>query len=157
GSRLVGRQTTFFSSNLGSDARYQTNSSIYSGQWAEIAYFMVPETNPSGAAIVANDPAQAGGNPTQLYALYRCQYLVMADNSTLNWPPAGGSLTAADYEVSCGVNVPGQASGLYYFSPTDLGDANAGTTSAQPNTPRKRAFQHPSFPENGGKTPPRGT
>ncbi len=88
--------------NPTADARYQ--QSQYSCQWAEVAYFMVPTGKTTGTST--NIP---------LFALYRSQFAVPADNSALNWPPLNASATQF-YDVSC---QPG-ATGTYFNNPNDL-------------------------------------
>ncbi len=76
--------TTFFDQSA--DSRYQdilpppgvpatiaTPTGRYSSQWAEIGYFLVPNGTTA--------------NGTRLFALYRCQFVVVPDNSKLNVPP----------------------------------------------------------------------
>src|SRR5262249_10648551 len=107
------------------DARFQFNSfassnittTIYNSQWAEVGYFL----QPTGET--------AGGYPsgTPLYALYRCQFVVVPDNSNVNWQqpgtppsvvvPVPGS--AANQTLYQGMSFS-LANGVIYFnSPSD--------------------------------------
>jgi hypothetical protein len=60
------------------DANFQDFASEYASQWAEVAYFLVP----NGTAA----------NGTPLYALYRCQYVIVPDNRNVNGNPPNGVL-----------------------------------------------------------------
>jgi prepilin-type N-terminal cleavage/methylation domain-containing protein len=154
GSPLVGQRTTYF--DQPSDARYNSsNPNIYSCQWAEVAYFLMP----NGSKATSLSPAGS----TDLYNLYRCQYVVVADNTAqgLNQPYSapGGSLPPSLYEVSC----VSTSSGVYFFTPNDLSngpndpaDKPAYSRKFVANQPRRRAFQWPGFPENKGGWGARG-
>ncbi|HYT93337.1 MAG TPA: prepilin-type N-terminal cleavage/methylation domain-containing protein [Gemmataceae bacterium] len=76
-SPLLTASTTFF--NQPADARAQDNANTYNSQWAEVAYVLV-RTGSTSEVNVANSTL---GTP--LYALYRIQRVVVADNGTINF------------------------------------------------------------------------
>ena len=103
------------------DARYQDPKlRVYSSQWAEVAYFLVPSKDE------LNQPRKAGNTP--LYNLYRLQRLVIPSddkveqqNSTL----ISGALWEQYGEISCqrfpSVDVDGDGIGeLNFQTPTEL-------------------------------------
>jgi prepilin-type N-terminal cleavage/methylation domain-containing protein len=117
--------TTFF--NQSGDARYQdplptgNATASYKSQWAEVGYFLVP--NGSTA------------NGTRLFALYRCQFLVVPDNRNLHAPPANPSPLSPPTpmafnnwaidgyaDMSCQQFVSTANNQLYYYfnNPSDL-------------------------------------
>lgn len=111
GSPLLTANTTYF--GFPADARYQDAPATYNSQWAEVAYFLMP------------NGASAGGTP--LFALYRRQRLAVPNNSDLNWgasrvavpnPAAAKQILPAYASMSCSVAQP--ANTLYFNSPTDL-------------------------------------
>ena len=63
----------------------------YQQRWAEVAYFLVPTgttLNPAGATLPGGDGS------TPLFALYRCQYVVLPRTDVANKAslPAAGRL-----------------------------------------------------------------
>jgi prepilin-type N-terminal cleavage/methylation domain-containing protein len=95
------------------DTRYQdpfnphkNTPSPYNSQWAEVAYFLLP----NGSA--------AGGTP--LFSLYRRERLAVPNNYDLNWGGKGipAQNAGAYASMSCGVEPRGST--LYFNSPTDL-------------------------------------
>jgi prepilin-type N-terminal cleavage/methylation domain-containing protein len=101
-SPLRTMRTTFF--DHPADARYQDGDTTYNSQWAEVAYFLVPNNTSAGS--------------TPLFTLYRSQLVAVPDNSKLNWPNLLVPLSERNYytEVSC----QPQGTGLYFNNPTDL-------------------------------------
>lgn len=105
-------RTTF--TNALPDSRYQDSGHVYNSQWAEVAYFLVP----NGAA--------AGGTP--LYALYRRERLVCPNTHDINWVSDSAKGTPVPYNaaniigyagMSCGQN-PKATNFMYFNDPTDL-------------------------------------
>jgi prepilin-type N-terminal cleavage/methylation domain-containing protein len=128
---LAGGRSNYFTTPLPPDARYEQGG-LYSGQWAEVAYFLWPNGQQAIDAV--------NGQPaTPLYSLFRCQYVVATDNTKLR----GGALGPGTWEISCG---PPNGGSSFYYTPNDLA-ANV--------RPRRRAFQHSSFPE-AQRPSPRG-
>ncbi len=77
GSTLPTAQTSFDATLSQTDARCQEGNT-FTSQWAEVAYF-----------LQANN-TNAGSNP--LYNLYRCQYVVVPDNTQVSYvSPISGS------------------------------------------------------------------
>jgi hypothetical protein len=97
-------RTTFFA--YPADSRYQDTPNAYNSQWAEVAYFLLP------------NGATAGGTP--LYGLYRRQRLAVSNNSDLNWGSKRVPLQQiSGYDsMSCWPAKP--ANSLYFNNPTDL-------------------------------------
>jgi prepilin-type N-terminal cleavage/methylation domain-containing protein len=96
------------------DGRFQQPNTL-SSQWIEVCYFLeaIPQATAEGS--------------TPLYALYRQQRLLVADNDALNWVNlnqiAATPTTLASYagKVSCQVNPNQTASSFLYFnSPADV-------------------------------------
>jgi len=113
-SPLFTAPTTFVEQTLPApfapDARYQiannaANDIPYNSQWAEVAYFLLPNGELAGS--------------TPLYTLYRTQLVVAPDTTNLNWP-APGPVPAAQFlsyqEMSC-VQTPNQ---VYFYNPSEL-------------------------------------
>jgi prepilin-type N-terminal cleavage/methylation domain-containing protein len=115
------RQQDFFSASVppnsplslsgNPDGRYQRNG-VFSSQWMEVCYFLSP----------VSTGATADGTP--LYALYRQQRLLVADNNVVNWGGGGNSVPVANlplYQpvVSCMAN-PNNPGTIYFNSPADV-------------------------------------
>jgi hypothetical protein len=96
------------------EARLQ--SSAYSYQWAEVAWFLKPSINPATGQqdVTAADPV-TGAAGVPLYTLYRRQRLAVPDNSLVNPPIPVGQLRDC-LELSCWPN----GTSLYFNNPTDL-------------------------------------
>ncbi len=117
-------RTTFF--DQPSDARFQDQqangtSAVYSSQWAEIAFFLEPSGQTPGDGV---------SPPTALHTLYRSQYVMIADNSKVNWPPqisAVQILGRPNYdEMSCVMVPPSGPVGsamLRFFTPGEAAAA----------------------------------
>jgi hypothetical protein len=106
-SPLFAANTTYF--NFPADARYQDTPLTYNSQWAEVAYFLMP------------NGSTAGGIP--LFALYRRQRLAVPNNADLNSVGKGIQVhnpaeLAAYAPMSCVVDPHGNM--LHFNSPTDL-------------------------------------
>lgn len=117
-------RTTFF--NQPADARFQENG-IYSGQWAEVAYFL-------------EKTSQASAGSIPLYALYRSQLVIAADNQ-INWNTPLNDTVSNLAEISCRpVQQPVSTSDsvLHYLNnPTDI---NSKHEPADNLHPHRRAF-----------------
>jgi type II secretory pathway pseudopilin PulG len=74
GAQVLTQPTTFF--NQPADARYQDTGTLYTSQWAEVAYFLQPLKDQSG------NPMSANGTP--LYSLHRLIRVLVADNRQIN-------------------------------------------------------------------------
>jgi type II secretory pathway pseudopilin PulG len=74
GAAVLSQPTTFF--NQPADARYQDTGTLYTSQWAEVAYFLQPLNDQSG------NPMSANGTP--LYSLHRLIRVLVADNRQIN-------------------------------------------------------------------------
>jgi hypothetical protein len=74
GAAVLSQPTTFF--NQPADARYQDTGTLYTSQWAEVAYFLQPLKDQSG------NPMSANGTP--LYSLHRLIRVLVADNRQIN-------------------------------------------------------------------------
>lgn len=106
------------------DARYQdppATATAYRSQWAEVAYFLMPLNDAQG------NPVRAGTTP--LYTLYRSQFVVVPDNSRLNWTGASDAGFPIPYsaaalntyqELSCQADDTLAPQDLYFNSPKDL-------------------------------------
>jgi type II secretory pathway pseudopilin PulG len=124
------------------ESRYQPiirrqSVSGYNYQWAEVAWFLQPQMNPTTLLqdYTVADP-QAGSQPIPLYTLYRRQRLLVPDNNlvtlatltpgTYGTPPGGGvpltegipPISSQLYflEMSCWPNT----TALYFNSPSDI-------------------------------------
>ena len=108
---LSAAQTSFDATLSQTDARCQEGNT-FTSQWAEVAYF-----------LQANN-TNAGSNP--LYNLYRCQYVVVPDNTQVSYvSPISGSYP----DMSCR---PGTT---FFNSPGDLTtQANRAFNPASPTT-----------------------
>jgi hypothetical protein len=106
-----------------------------------VGYFLQRLTDAAG------NPLRAG--TTQLFALYRSQFLVVPDNSRINWRPAGVPATypfpitpytavAHTYhkEMSCQPLVDTSNNLLYFNNPTDLADGRRSFNPASPDPSR---------------------
>lgn len=95
---------------------YRSGDTV-SSQWAELAYWLEFQ----GSTAAPNNPAAAINPPTGLYKLYRTQYLVAANNTSLNngtMEPIGDR--ALYYKtVSCQADTTDPTK-LWFNSPTDL-------------------------------------
>jgi prepilin-type N-terminal cleavage/methylation domain-containing protein len=114
GSPLQTQGTTFV--GLPADARFQeANTSTYQSQWAEVYYYL----KPTGA--------RAGSTP--LFALYRGQYLAVADNSALRGKIADtpdNRKAYAEFSISPDLRRRGM---LHFNTPMDLaGDIDNGVS-----------------------------
>lgn len=104
----------------GADTRFEdlsivgTNLYEYRFPWAEIAYFLRPQVNPSGGAQDA-----ANGQP--LFSLYRRHWLAAPDFSALSGPVLTASL-GSYLEVSCMTDpdTTHDPGALYFNSAMDL-------------------------------------
>jgi Tfp pilus assembly protein FimT len=103
-SPLFTTRTTFFDHPI--DARYQDSPTTYTSQWAEVAYFLVPNGTSAGT--------------TPLYTLYRAQMLVVPDNSFLNWPASPPVVPATALPGYLEMSCKPSGTGLYFNNPTDL-------------------------------------
>jgi type II secretory pathway pseudopilin PulG len=101
------------------EGRYQTNTA-YNYQWAEVAWFLRPQTDPlTGAQDTAVD--QAGTlTPIPLFTLYRRARLAVPDNGLVNTTPPTNPAPgvpinqAANFlEISCW---PNPSTGTLYFN-----------------------------------------
>jgi prepilin-type N-terminal cleavage/methylation domain-containing protein len=128
GSPLFNVPTNFDTELSNSDARFQDPTQpLYNSQWAEVAYFLVANGDTAGNA--------PGGTP--LYILYRSEFVVVPDNSNLNWAtnPATPGLPIAygqnaNYQgFSWNDQVSNAQGTLVFNSPSDLS-----------STPTHRAF-----------------
>jgi prepilin-type N-terminal cleavage/methylation domain-containing protein len=140
--------TNFF--NQAGDARYQdilptaNATATYKSQWAEVGYFLVPNGETA--------------NGTRLFALYRCQFVVVPDNRNLHAPPQNpvpnSPVTPITYtnwagdgymDMSCQQFATPTGAAYYYFNnPSDLG--NFGTTSTPvPINPGQQTVTVPSL------------
>jgi prepilin-type N-terminal cleavage/methylation domain-containing protein len=118
------------SANFGpAEARYQgTSGGAYNYQWAEVAWFLQPQINPTTLLpdTTAPDPTvinPATGSPpfpgVPLYTLYRRQRLLVPDNSLVSAGSGGGipvALASGCLELSCWAN----GTNLYFNSPMDI-------------------------------------
>jgi type II secretory pathway pseudopilin PulG len=137
GSPLLALPTTYpEAQGLAPDSRYQVGAgTTYNSQWAEVAYFLVPNGDVAGS--------------TPLYTLYRAQLVVVPDNTNLNWPPAtpvqGFQLDAMPppnyQEMSC--EVPFGGTQIYFNNPSDLAGAYYG-----PGNPSNIGFIRAFDPTN---------
>ncbi|HTU89867.1 MAG TPA: hypothetical protein VMF69_07210, partial [Gemmataceae bacterium] len=106
------------------ESRYQgTSGGSYNYQWAEVAWFLQPQINPTTSTqdTTAPDPTvpalATGGVP--LYTLYRRQCLLVPDNSLVTAGSGGGipiAQAANCLELSCWAN----GTNLYFNSPIDI-------------------------------------
>ncbi len=133
---------------LGGDAVFLTSNQAVNSPWAEIAYFLLP----TGTTL---SPSVPGGPGIPLFALYRCQYLVLPETADANNPP-GLALVPdpANPNNNCAPygNFSGNPAGakMQFYSPNDL--ANGYTTRAfNPYA----YFSDPSSPFRSN-IPPRG-
>ncbi len=103
------------------ESRYQlTSGGSYNYQWAEVAWFLQPQINPTTGQpdTTAPDPA-AGSSPVPLYTLYRRQRLLVPDNNLVTAGSGGGipiGQAANCLELSCWAN----GTNLYFNSPVDI-------------------------------------
>ena len=131
GSPLLTQSTNNF--GQASDGQYQEPGlNAFGSQWAEVLYALVPT-------------GTSAGTNTPLYALYRCQFVVVPDNTNVNNQVAAGGITGY-YEMSCWPN----QNTLYFNTPHDLTNpANRVLNNAQanPNGPRGIAInrQNPAL------------
>jgi type II secretory pathway pseudopilin PulG len=143
GSPLLGLPTTYpEAQGLAPDSRYQVGAgTTYNSQWAEVAYFLVPNGDVAGS--------------TPLYTLYRAQLVVVPDNTYLNWatnPPQGTPISAAQIgsymEMSCEPD-PAGSGNLLFNNPSDLAGAYNGVSPPAVNVPPLRAFDptNPAVPD----------
>ena len=101
GSPVLTRGTNSF--GLPRDGQYQEQGlNAFGGQWAEVLYALVPN-------------GTSAGTDTPLYALYRCQFVVVPDNADVNNRVPATAL-GDYYEMSCR---PKQ-NNLYFNTPHDL-------------------------------------
>ncbi len=90
-----------------------SSPAYYSSQWAEVIYFMVQ----SGSTEEPNNPSSQIGTPT--FELYRAQFVMVPDGTTVSTVIPNGSL-AAFGGLSCN---PGKTS-LTFYSPADAAAGN---------------------------------
>lgn len=112
-SPLLGLSSTYI--GLPGDARFQeqpTSSqgpNTYTSQWAEVTYSLGGSSN-GGAA-----------GRTQLFALYRSQHVLVADNTLFNGKIASGDGGYKEFSTSTGSN------GMMHFNtPTDMATQTLG-------------------------------
>lgn len=99
---------------------YDPNVTVFSSQWAEVAYYLVQ----TGTVTEPNNPAGVG---TPLYGLYRAQLVVVPDNSQLS----NNSYRPADFAgVACNLTSANTTTGLTFYTPNDLA---AGRRTLQPS------------------------
>lgn len=106
--------STFY--GLPSDARMQDGGTTYSSQWAEIGYSMT------------QNGQFAGGTP--LFALYRSQYLLVADNSGLMKSVPNDPATKAQYGEISYIDDKDNQGFLYFCTPTDTANRNYSFSTA---------------------------
>lgn len=129
-------RTTFF--DQPADARFQEQTlgamANYPSQWAELAYFL----RPSGA--------NAGSEP--LHVLYRSQFVLVADNSKLNWPPRPNwARTLADHQdIACRVVDEGTGPRLHFSTPSDLARVSPYNTFDPGNPGNPNAWNRAATP-----------
>lgn len=95
---LMGRRTTYF--NQPFDTFYVEGDGTLRSQWGEIAYFL----HPNGQSTIR-------GN-TPLYGLWRCQYLVIPDTTTLTGISGG-------WQNYCHISCQGGGT-VTFNNPTDM-------------------------------------
>jgi type II secretory pathway pseudopilin PulG len=74
GAAVLSQPTTFF--NQPPDARCQDAPTLYTSQWAEVAYFLQPLVDQNGKPLSANG--------TPMYTLNRVVRVLVADNRAIN-------------------------------------------------------------------------
>jgi prepilin-type N-terminal cleavage/methylation domain-containing protein len=104
------------------DSKYQyPSASVYTSQWAEIAWFL----KPNGATITNTINGTVTSTP--LYSLYRRQVLAVADNYNLNWtpnyqgatsPPPYSASSTTGYDDIC--YKTDSTPNFYFNSPSDV-------------------------------------
>lgn len=99
---------------------------IYSSPWAEVAYVMVQTGT-------TQNPSIASGAGTPLFALYRCQYVVLPHTAIANDQFHGGmgNRVISYFPSFSVIPDPNNASNLKFLSPSDLA---AGTRRFNPAT-----------------------
>jgi hypothetical protein len=124
GQGLARLPTNYF--NQGGDASAQAinNDNVFHSAWAEIAYLLLP-TGSTG------NTSAPGGAGTPLYALYRCQYVVVPKTDRAN----AANLPAHPVTGSPYMNIAGDPSSghMHFYSPNDLA-AGYKTRSFNPYT-----------------------
>jgi prepilin-type N-terminal cleavage/methylation domain-containing protein len=101
------------------ESRYQlTSGGTYNYQWAEVAWFMQPQINPSTGVPdqTVLDP-DTGSPPVPLYTLYRRQRLLVPDNNLVQpVESVSAVLPQQVLELSCWQN----GTNWYFNSPIDI-------------------------------------
>jgi type II secretory pathway pseudopilin PulG len=118
------------------ESRYQTTSGAgtYNYQWAEVAWFLQPQINPTTGAVDMTAPDVGTPNGVPLFTLYRRQRLLVPDNNLV--VPPQSALTIQNFqEMSCWVN----GGNIYFNNPEDItvpwrrfGMVAPGTTPSAP-------------------------
>ncbi len=142
-SPLFTLRTNFF--DQPADARYQDSLGTYNSQWAEVAYWLLRTGTTAVPTDIASD--EILGGPKPLCALYRSQFVIVPDNSSLNWPdftvkPPSLVEYARHGEISCKKANPNSSppfpDGLYFNNPSDLSE-----------NPQRRVFPDALLPLRG--------
>lgn len=140
---LGGVITNFF--NQARDAAFMDNANVLHSAWAEIVYLVLP----TGTTESPSTPPAGPGPPTPLYALYRCQYVVLPRTSEANNQQLAVSPTDASPYTSLAGNpkvIAGPKVVMDFYNPSDLAD---GVRTFNPY-----AFFSP--PPANNNNPPRG-
>jgi hypothetical protein len=97
------------------EARYQlTSGGSYNYQWAEVAWFLQPQINPTTGQPDMTAPDVGTPNGVPLFTLYRRQRLLVPDNNLV--PPQRANTIGLFQEMSCWVN----GGNIYFNSPEDI-------------------------------------
>jgi len=114
-----------------------TDGGLTSSQWSEVAYFLRPMVNQSGAPVMIAEP-NASGQPITLYNLYRTQLLVFPYTDTINTlynydaaVPTGAFNNVKMYSRAAAA---GPNNKVQFYSPNDLAKG-ATTRSLDPAVP----------------------
>jgi prepilin-type N-terminal cleavage/methylation domain-containing protein len=90
-----------------------STSGVYSGQWAEVLYYLVR----TGSTVEQNNPASTLGTP--LYSLYRAQFVMAPDATKLN-----GVIPGAQWKTFAGMSCNPGTPTMTFYSPADAAMGN---------------------------------
>lgn len=109
------------------------SSATYASQWAEIGYYLVQSGTTAAPEAAAQGLPLASLPGTQLFSLYRCQFVGVPNNANVNNQENYAANAASYGAISCQSDSNGK---VYFNTPNDWA---GGTRRFQPNT--ATAFQ----------------